>query len=218
LSFATLASAAGTFDIIKARAMIPFWGVGVVEATIARGDAPLAGSVTLTLGPLSFVGTIRRGDVFAGKGMYLIAGGADGWGTPIPQASYRGPATRLATLAQDAARLVKESIVVDTNGDRMVGPFVRMPGPASNVLKKYSPGRWWVEFDGTTHIGDRTPLPAPSPRALEYYGERRMVEVSDDLALFRPGQLFASGNVAGTIRTVVHNISSGSLLTEIYLQ
>jgi hypothetical protein len=42
--------------------------------------------------------------------------------------------------------------------------------------------------------------------------------VSDDAAIFLPGQAFASGTVTGTIATVAHELARGKLRTDLYFE
>lgn len=218
MSFATFTAAGVTSDVVSARVTLPRWGILSGFLALARGDVPLAGTGVLVMGPLSIVCTIRRGGPYVGSAAYEVVGGADGWAKVIPEKSYRGPATRLSTLAQDAARLVGEAVVVEDGGDLMVGPYTRLQGPASRVLAQYAPSRWWVEIDGVTHVGDRLPTPAPDVSVLDFDPELGRVLVSDDDAVILPGQTFASSAAAGDIATVVHRLKGAALRTEIYLQ
>lgn len=218
MSFATLTAGATTSNVLDASVSLPRWGVWSALVRLDRGDTELSGSCVLVLGALVLVGTIRRGTTYVGRGLYEIAGGANGWGTTIPANSYRGPQTLLSTLAKESAGLVGETIAVEAGGDLVVGAYVRFAGPASRVLNQYRPGQWWVEIDGTTHIGDRTPLPAPSVRVLDYHAELGIVDMSDDSAIVLPGQLFASGGVSGSVSTVRHELKGGRLRTAVHLQ
>jgi hypothetical protein len=216
LTFATLTSALGESAVLNARVRIPHWGVPSALVTL-REDDIIVGAVVLTIGPLVLQMTVRRGAAFVGRGQYRLFGGSDGWSTTIPAASYRNPQTALSTLAEEAAALVKERIFMDTNGERVVGTYVRSEGPASRVLDIYSPERWWVEIDGTTHVGDRVPLPS-SARVLDFDPGLGVATIADDDAIILPGQAFDSGGVVGSISTVFHDLQGGALRTEAYLQ
>lgn len=220
MSFGTLVSGAASLQVLNARLLLPQWGVGSAYVTLARGDTELSGSVVLTVGPIVFTGTIRRGGPFTGRGTYQIFGGGDGWGLQVPANSYRNSQTLLSTLLQDVASLVGETIVMQPGADRIVGALVRMVGPASRTLNQYVPGRWWVELDGTTHVGDRIVTPASVIRVLDYHPEIGLVEVSDDSAIMLPGQTFVdvTGNVSGAIQTVAVNLDGSRLRTELWLQ
>jgi hypothetical protein len=218
MSFGTFAAAGVTSNVLKAVVTLPRWGIFGGLLTLDRGDTILTGPGVLTLGTLTLVCTIRHGSTFAGRGMYEVFGGADGWSTTIPGTSYRSPQTPLSVLAMDAAASVGETVVMDTGGEMVIGSYVRMTGPASSVLNHYRPGQWWVEIDGTTHVGTRTPLPAPSVRVLDYKADLSLVEMSDDSAIVLPGQLFSSGGVVGTVSTVRHRLEGSRLRTGVYLQ
>lgn len=217
MTFSTLTSAIGSSDVIAARVWLPAWGVGSALVKLARGDL-MAGPMVLTLGALVISCTYQRGAPFVGKGEYRVLFGGGGWSTEIPAQSYRNPQTALSTLAQEAAALVGERIVMDVDGERVVGRYNRTTGPASRVLNIYAPQRWWVEIDGSTHVGDRTPLPTPSVRVLDYDPALGVVTISEDDAFVMPGQSFESGGVTGLVSTVIHTIEGGALRTEVYLQ
>jgi hypothetical protein len=217
MSYATITSAAGTSSVIAARVRLPAWGIWAALVTLDRGDE-LTGAVTLALGDLSLVGTIRRGGAFVGRGQYRIFGGGDGWGKTIPATSYRNPQALLSTLAKDAAALVGERLVFEADGDLVVGQYVRAEGPASRALNTYAPARWWVEIDGTTHVGSRVATVAPSARVLHFDPDLGVVTAGDDASLVLPGQAFASGDVAGSVSTVFHDLDGSKLRTEVYLQ
>ena len=217
MSFASLTALGTTSNVLNARVRLPAWGIWSALVTLDRGDVNLTGPVVLTFGPLTLQGTIRRGQAFVGRGQYRIFGGADGWSQTIPAHSYRGPAN-LSTIAKDAAALVGETVVMDQNGEKLIGPYARMEGYASDLLNLYTPGRWWVENDGITHIGDRASIPAPSVRVLDFDPDRGIVTYSDDSLFVSPAQSFNTGTISGTVSTVFHDLEGGTLRSEIYLQ
>lgn len=216
--FASLTSSGSTYNVIAARVRLPSWGCWSALVTLDRGDVNLAGTVSIAFGPLTLSGTIRRGQGYVGRGQYRVFGGADGWSKGVSAGSYRSPSTLLSTVAKDVASKVGESVVFEPNGDKMLGTYARFAGFASDVLSLYSPGRWWVELDGSTHVGDRASSHAPSVTVLDFDPSMGVATYSDDANFVLPGQAFSSGNVAGTVSTVVHDLDGGKLRSEVYLQ
>lgn len=186
-------------------------GSGLWQARIeVDHDEALAGTLSLRMGEtLTLTGTIVDGSVFNGSGSYLVVGGRGGWRKPIPEKSYQGPLARLATIATDAARAVGETVSVRT--DRVVGPYLRLEGPASDVLRLAA--SFYVEPDGTTVLGV-PPSGLVSPRVLDFRPRVRVVSISEEeVDDITPGKsIVVDGLGEVVIRAVTHDFKGGSQL------
>lgn len=147
--------------VTSARATIPAWGAWYADVAV-DGDHPLAGSVTLKVSDLTLVGSVIAGSAAQGRSNFRIVGGAGGWGKPLSPKSYANDAgVKHATILQDAAREVGETLGTVSTQDRVGPAYVRQtqengrPVPASRVLQQLAYNRWYIDEAGVTHIGAR---------------------------------------------------------------
>lgn len=211
MSYASVTNSNGeTFIVSTGELTIPLVGLWTATVDVPQSETSLLGeTVTLTVADLDLVGTVVGGGVYQGTGSYRLVGGKGGWRQVIPWTSYAGPLARLATIAEDAARLVGETVRTDV--DKTVGPYVRTTGPAARVLA-LAPS-WFVDVEGVTVIGTR-PNGLLSPRILDARLRSGVVEISEEeIAAIQPGK---SVDVEGlgevSILCVAHNLSGGSKL------
>lgn len=132
----------------------PWWADVVFEA------APdVEGSVSLVVGELTLSGTIRTAGTFGLQRSARIVAGAGGWGELVEASHYHSDSGVSArTVAEDAARLVGESLGSFNPGAAIVGvDYARQSGAASRVLEDVIGGvPWYVDYDGLTQVGART--------------------------------------------------------------
>lgn len=215
MGFSTLTPSNGIpVTVTSGDVIVPFCGVWVARLELDRGDSPIAGPVTIAFGDLSLKGTVRRGTVYQGLSSYFICGGADGWSKTVPAASSQTDTAKLSRIVQDVARLVGETTVLEAGAERQVGRFNRLEDTASRVLANLSPGAWWVETDGVTHIGARSGKTV-SPSILDYFPQEKRARVAEESAFPMPGDTL-SGDVTGKIATVTHCLT-GSIRSDVWL-
>lgn len=184
-AYATLAGHPCTDVRVHVPARGPWWADVTFE-----GAPDVSGRVSLALGALELSGTIdashdgthglqRRSRVIAGAG---------GWATLLPAKAYHNDAQiRALTVAQDAAREAGETLSASFAPayERVGIDYVRQAGPASRVLEDVIGGAaWWVDYDGTTQVGER-PTSDASPddyEVLEHEPAEHVVTLAvDDL-------------------------------------
>lgn len=182
LPFATL----GGERVVRGRVHVP--GVGVWHADLEmEGEPSLSGRQTLALGDLRLSGTIAdpNSGTNAAVAAYQIVAGGGGWSRVLPARSYHNDAgVRASTVVEDAAREAGETL--GSTPTEMVGAdYVRSRGPASVTIADIAAGvPWWVDFEGTTRIGERAETDAESDayEVLEVDAAQRTVTLAvDDL-------------------------------------
>jgi len=218
MAFATFTANGQTDTIVGAFATLPQWGIWSARVDLDRGDILMSGACSIALGNLVLKGTIRRGGIYAAGASYFVFGGADGWSLDVPPTSYRGSLTFLSTAVRDAAALVGETVVMEPGAERQIGTFARFGGPASRVLAALSPQNWWVETDGTTHVGARTSTAAPAVQVINYDQDQRTITFSDEDQVVLPGQTLSAGSLSGVISTLKVTIVDSVLRTEAWIQ
>lgn len=141
-------------SVLAAHVSIPAWGVWTADVEIGSTEA-LTGAVTLVIDDLTLRGTIMSGGAYQTRGRYRIAGGAGGWGRPIPAKAYANDlGVRLSRVLADAAEACGETL--GTVATTTVGTaFLRAEGPAARVLHELSPQAWYVDEAGVTQVGRR---------------------------------------------------------------
>lgn len=144
------------------RVLVRVPGKGAWTAEVDLEEAPeIDAAVTVAIPGLELRGTI----VPAESGTHVlerrvrVVGGAGGWGNLIGSRAYHNDSgIRAATVIEDAARDAGETLgAVAPSPERMGIDYVREAGLASRALEEASGGAsWWVAFDGTTHVGQRS--------------------------------------------------------------
>lgn len=215
------------YQIAKACAALPEYGVWSVRAELVGGKVPAAGArVTVTLGDLVLSGTVRVSEVYVGLAEAFIVGGADGWGKQVKRRWYRADnGVRLATVAGDLALDAGETLAplgaLDTA--KLGYAWIRPEGPASTALNEL--GRpWFVDLDGRTVIGDRPRVTRSGLKigAEPYIPSLRKATLTspdDKLAAFVPGSVITSEGIPTlTIRATEIKISDRKACAEVELQ
>lgn len=156
---------------------VPAIGPWYADCDMADDAPAVAGAVTVQVHDATFQGTVEapRDGVFGLQRRCRVIGGAGRWGDPVPARSYHNDAGVKASLvAQDVAKEVGESLpdAAALAGIRLGNDYVRqasiagVPVTASQVLEDACRGApWWVDYDGITRVGSRTP---PVPAASDY--------------------------------------------------
>lgn len=199
--------------VTSARVNMPAWGCWYAEVDV-DGEHTLTGRVSLTIADLTLIGTILSGGAAKGRSHYRIVAGGGGWGRSIPTKSYANDAqVKLSTVLTDAATAVVETL--GTLPSTKVGPaFVRAAGPAVWVLEQCAGQAWYVDNDGTTQLGARTPgtLPAVMTHGPVDLARGTVTLASESIATILPGV-----TVDGlTAVDVLHEISSEGLRSTIW--
>lgn len=183
-----------------ASAVVHVPGAGPWFADVRMEGAPeLAGRVTLALGALELVGTIdaRYDGTRGAQRMMRIVAGGNGWGALLAAKAYHNDARiRALTVAQDAAREAGETLGDFAPELERIGiDYVRQAGPASRVLEDViGAARWWVDYDGTTHVGARELADAVTGtyELIEFVPDERIAVLAiDDLRAVAIGSVLS---------------------------
>lgn len=175
---------------------------GPARALVTLEDLALnlAANVTLQVGSAKFkckVSPEFGGTHALAKKVALILGGG-GWGQLLPSKTYPNDAgVKSLTIVNEVCGLVGETL--GTFEPRVkIHPekHVRRAGPASQALEDATGGTpWRVDRNGVTHVGLRTPTPAPKDayELLEYSPETRIATLAfQDLTKLDVGSVLTS--------------------------
>jgi hypothetical protein len=182
-----VSKAYATVNGIPAQRVRVFAGnVGPWRASVdLASDEPLAGRVTIHVGPLTLDGTVieQHSGAYAAERRLVIVAGAGAWGAEVRARAYHNDAGVKAKLvAEDAAHAVGETLgsfvpaAVNLTAD-----YAHETCPAVTVLEDVAgPGvAWWVDYSGVTHVGVR---PAGARGGAGYHGPHRGGDREPDLA------------------------------------
>lgn len=202
----------------SATLLMPFSGRWVADVELDEAEQ-MSGTVELVLGTRSLLGVVRadRSGAWALRTSYRILGGAGAWGTVVPAKAYHNDAgIKRSLVAQDVARAIGETLVIDDSVDGRLGvDFVRMGGPARRVLAQLFPGvPWWVADAGETHVGPRATTPAEGIELLDFDARWNVATVSvNDPAALEVGAQITSPRLSApfTIREYELVIATGAV-------
>lgn len=212
----SVATVAGN-PITSARVYVPSSGPWFAEVDFA--DAPdISGRVTIEVGALTLSGTVQAigSGTHAMQRRATIVAGAGGWGSLVqPKGYHADNGVKAAAVATDAARAAGETLgtfapeLVDVGAD-----YVRQAGPASRVLEDViGSATWWVDYDGTTHVGTRSLEAAPDGvyQVIDFDPRQRLCEfATDDLSAIGIGSILSSGlDAPQTVRELELRIDAG---------
>lgn len=178
-------------------------GVGWIDAVMAD-DSPVTGTVTCDILGQSIKATVSpfAGEFGLQRRLRLLLG-AGQWSKILPRRPYHNDAGVQAQLvASDAAREAGETLgAFAPLQDRMGPDFTRFAGlPASATLELAAGGRrWWVNYDGTTQVGERATAPAAagSYEILSFDPRTAVAEIAlDELAAVGVGSILTERLVA----------------------
>jgi hypothetical protein len=204
---------------------VPNVGAWVVEAFIPDGLDALDGSVVVTLGELTLIGTIDPdgSGVERGRQRLRIVAGGNGWGTILPAQGYANAAGITArNVAADAAAAVGETLgTFEPEETYLSDHYVRQTAPASRALESaIGAVPWWVAYDGTTQVqlrAESTPA-ADAYEVLDYDPGTRLAQLSvDDLSAIGIGSLIEVEDGARAIRDLTIHARDNDLRVEAWL-
>lgn len=203
--------------LLRCALQVPRWGIWQAEVVVASGERIADGErVSLVLGGVEHVGTVRSGGVLLEEGRYRIVGGADGWARTVLDKSYQSAlGVRRENVVADAAREVGESIGSGWDGARLGAHFARVRGPASLVLDAVAPEAWHVDESGTTRPGARPEADYEGTYVLaDARHERRLLVVqAEQLQGLVPGARIEGGVVS----SVRHELTERGLRSIVWL-
>lgn len=194
---------------ISVRLFMPWIGVWHADVDVDLGTIPTTptGPCLLKIGDQILNGTIdpeatsKLGDF---KAHVRVVGGSNGWSTDVKRLPYHmDGGVLLQHVLTTTAAAVKEVVVLANPTERFGIDYVRMEGPASQVLR----GRdWHVNFQGVTFVGPRLPA-SPKPGTLDILDwdgiTHRLTAASDEIVI--PGTEIIDtriGTGRATVRTV----------------
>lgn len=146
--------------LTAARLTVSNQGPWICDVDFEGAPPKLTGRVTLRLGELALVGTIKatQAGSHALRTRARIIAGAGAWSDPVAAKSYHNDAGVKARLvAEDAAREVGEALggFVPTS-ERVWRDYARQAGSAARALEDVIGGApWWVDYAGLTQVGPR---------------------------------------------------------------
>lgn len=164
-------------------------------------DTILSGPVTIRIGTLELLGTVRQHGSWGMRGGVVVVGGADGWSRPVSARHYHSDAgVSTSLVVTDLARDAGETMgMIESSRQRLGRDFARLsndieghPIPAARILRSIiAPSPWWVDYRGATHVGPRhaseiaTPYTVISARPQDRYAQIAI----DDLGAIRIGSI-----------------------------
>lgn len=185
---------------LSVRLVTPWRGVWFADIDLDPEDAktPPSGSVTLTVGSATLVGTVdpRGSGRFASSVRLRVVGGGGGWDKPVSPQHFHNDAGVKSTQVYSATAGQIGETVNDPAPVAAGVDFVRSAGSASRVFGDVD---WFVDPAGVTQIG---PRPAAAPdKTLEILGfdpGTQRLDVTTD-ALILPGTTFSDARFDGTL-------------------
>ncbi|KYF64530.1 hypothetical protein [Sorangium cellulosum] len=210
-------------DLQRAIAVLPDAGIWSVRADLVGGKAPPERArVQVVLGDLVLSGTVRHADVFAQRAEVFVVGGADGWGATVSRRPYRADnGVRLDRVAGDLARDAGEALApLGALAAAVVGyAWVRPEGPAIHALNELG-HPWYVDVDGSTHIGARPTVARSGLRlGVDYRPSLRRAVITspeDAFAALVPGSVISGdGFPSLTIRATTIRVTDRTALAEV---
>lgn len=185
-------------DVARVVARIPQHGAWYADVTLLDAPDPApSGRVTLRIGSLSLSGMVTRYGTRGEQGFFQLVAGAASWGAPIPAKAYHNDARVKAKLvADDAARECGETLETLTTTADLGVRYVRRAGPASRALEAAIGRAWYVDTDGVTRVGTRSPA-APADGTYTVVDVQPDVQVArlemDDLGAVTVGMTLTDG-------------------------
>ena len=210
MSIATLNGA----TVLSCSLHVPAWGLSWADVELDASDQ-LSGPVSLVVGDLTMAMTVMSGGPWQGRACYRLAGGAGGWGKPIPAKPYTNDAgVKVAYLLNEAAQACGETF--DGAGSTAtIGPaWTREAGPAGRQLALLAPQAWYVDELGVTRLGARPVTTYTGTGTVEKkdLALGKLVIAADAIATLVPG-----ATVDGlVVLDVVHTVHAGKLRTTVY--
>lgn len=172
------------------------YGAWIADVAIATVDT-ITSPATISIGGLSFVGTVIRQSVFAGTRKLRLVAGAGGWRKTLPPRGYSQPSgVRASAVIGDAARECGETVSI--GADPKIGSFfTRDLGKAKRVLSLIVGAAWYVDNAGVTQVREREASAVASPFTVNGWdGGRGVFEISTETYQdWVPGRTFSTVTV-----------------------
>lgn len=185
-------------DVARVVARIPQHGAWYADVTLLDAPDPApSGRVTLRVGSLSLSGTVTRYGTRGEQGFFQLVAGAASWGANVPAKAYHNDArVKSKLVAEDAARECGETLETLTTTADLGVRYVRRAGPASRALEAAIGRAWYVDTDGVTRVGTRSPA-APADGTYTVVDIQPDVQVArlemDDLGAVTVGMTLTDG-------------------------
>lgn len=215
------------FSVYKATLRAEDHGVWTADVTLSE-TAPLTVGqrVTLVLGNLPLVGTLRPGGDFGGTTTWTVVGGAGKWDATLPPpttAPRDDNGITVATVAAELANATGETIVLN-GADRVLGyAWTRPGGLASDAIRSVAGRAWYVATDGVTHIGPPPVVAASSPLltvdSYDVNTGRATVRIADEaLSILWPGAVITAAGLPAPlpVRAIIAHVTPGDIRVEVF--
>lgn len=208
----------GNFRVVTGAIIIQALGIWSADLLLDH-VATVTGQQTLSLGPLSMLGTEISEGTFTGSTRVRLVGGYGGWRKQIPAKSYSHAAgVKKSTVIGDAASAVGEKISIAVDG--AVGTaYVRQAAIAARVLEQVG-DFWWIRNDGVTVVGprDATQIVSSFDVVSAQLAIGQVFIATDAVQDWLPGRTFQTETLSRrTISTVIHHINKDSIRTEAWV-
>ncbi len=208
----------GSFRVVTGAIMIQAIGIWSADLLLDQ-VATVAGQQTVSLGPLSMLGTQIIEGTFTGSTRVRLVGGYGGWRKQIPAKSYSHAAgVKKSTVLGDAASACGERVSIASDG--AVGTaFVRQAGPAARTLEQVG-DFWWTRSDGVTVVGprDATQIVSAFDVVSAQLAIGQLFIATDAVQDWTPGRTFQTETISRrTLSTVIHHVDKGQIRTEAWV-
>lgn len=194
-------------DVLSCTLNEPRIGVWTAVVDVDSEEA-ISGKVTLTIDGISWVGTVVKGDVYAGRAHVQVVGGAGKLAKLLDAKYYRG--VSLGSVVADLMRETGETLS-STTDQRVRGHIVsrwsRPKGKASVTLEQVADELglvWRILRDGTVWIGSETwPEAKADHDEIDRTPGRDALSIAPNAPHILPGVTFG-GKKISRVTTAVH--------------
>lgn len=176
--------------------------IGVWNAVVdVDSDEAISGTVTMAIDGVSWVGTISKGDLHAGRFHAQVVGGAGKLATVLDAKYYQG--TSLSVVLKDLMIGTGETLSSTSSADivsHTVPRWARPQGKASASIVEIADEMalsWRVLRDGTIWLGAETwPTIKPEFDEIDRVPGRDQVTIAPESPTVLPGSTFDSRKVS----------------------
>jgi len=175
---------------------------------VVDGDEELSGSTSITIGDVTYTGTVTESTAFAGRVTASIVGGGGGLGAAVPAQQFVGAPVRL--IAGSLAALVGEALapasMLDSDvADQPVESYAAASQTLGQILDDLCAphgATWRTIDDGTIWLGVDDWSTSVTDDELDVLEElfHSQIEVADDALRLRPGHVL-SYTIGGETRS-----------------
>jgi hypothetical protein len=190
------------FPINSVELDIPQRGTWLARARLTDADGPSEGDlVTLSIGPLTLVGTVLASGQHGGVATARVVGGYGGWRHAPTGLSFQNDGNlSKRDVAQALAASVGEQVESDGGTIGINWSFDPLASAGANLD---TIGSWYVREDGVTVLGERPELGEFSTVVNEFEGlaGRVSCQIEEYQAdKFLPGALISAASLENSIR------------------